>query len=170
MSVLRRAISAFLEQRRQAALVGVGEEAHRVEEQLEAAQHRPTGDRRERADRKAQPPRSLAARRIDEAQLLVGDHQAGEHAGLAQQALEPLMRRSRLPAGERAAAKRLFLNPVGDHPPQQVCREVFRGRAPEYRLPAPPQGIAGQRAHTLDLRLNGGQIDRSLQHGQAACG
>jgi hypothetical protein len=41
---------------------------------------------------------------------------------------------------------------------------MFRHRAPEHRLPAPPQGIAGQRAHTLDLRLNGGQIDRSLQH------
>jgi len=47
---------------------------------------------------------------------------------------------------ERGAIKRaqsLFLNPGGDHPPQQVRREVFRGRAPEHRLPAPPQRTAG---------------------------
>jgi hypothetical protein len=46
--------------------------------------------------------------------------------------------------GTVECAKSLFLNPVGDHPPQKVRREVFRGRAPERRLPAPPQRMAGQ--------------------------
>jgi hypothetical protein len=72
--------------------------------------------------------------------------------------------------GTVECAKRFFLNPVGDHPPQQVRREVFRGRAPEYRLPAPPQRTAGQRPHARDLRLDGGRIDKPQQHGQAACG
>jgi hypothetical protein len=49
----------------------------------------------------------------------------------------------------------LFLNPGGDHPPRQVRRELFRGRAPEYRLPASPQRIAAQPPHALDLRRDG---------------
>ena len=51
----------FCKQRRQASVAGVGEQAERVEQQLEAAEHRPAGDRREGAQRKAQTARGLAA-------------------------------------------------------------------------------------------------------------
>ena len=61
-------------------------------------------------------------------------------------------------------AKRLFLNPVGDHPSQQVRREVLRRRAAEHRLPTPSQRNAGQRPHMLDLRRDRGWIDKPLQH------
>src|SRR6266566_8279859 len=36
-------------------------------------------------------------------------------------------------------AERLFLNPVGDHPPQQVSGQALGQRASELGLPAPPQ-------------------------------
>ena len=44
--------------------------------------------------------------------------------------------------GTVKGAESLFLNPCGDHPPQQVRGQVLRRRAPERRLPAPPQRIA----------------------------
>src|SRR5580704_6228718 len=39
-------------------------------------------------------------------------------------------------------AERLLLNPVGDHPPQQVYGQASWKRASELGLPAPPQGSA----------------------------
>ena len=39
-------------------------------------------------------------------------------------------------------AERLFLNPVGDHPPQQVYGQALGRRASELGLPAPPQRSA----------------------------
>jgi hypothetical protein len=38
--------------------------------------------------------------------------------------------------------ERLLLNPVGDHPPQQVYGQASWKRASELGLPAPPQRIA----------------------------
>ena len=110
-------LAALAQERRQAAVGGVGEQAEGVEQELEAAEHRPAGDGRERAQREGQIAGGLAARRIDEPQLghvailavawivPLGDQQAGEDAGLAQQPLEALMRR-RLPAVERCRARR----------------------------------------------------------------
>ena len=49
-----------------------------------------------------QPARGLAARRVDEPKFAVADHHPGQHAGLAQQPLEPLLR-CRLPALDGAA-------------------------------------------------------------------
>ena len=80
------------------------EEAVAVEGELEARQHRPAGDGRERAQRERQPARGLALGGVDEAQLAVGHEHADEHAGLAQQALEALVRR-RLPALLRAVVR-----------------------------------------------------------------
>src|ERR1700732_1451718 len=39
-------------------------------------------------------------------------------------------------------AEGLFLNPVGDHPPQQVYAQALGQRASELGLPAPPQRSA----------------------------
>lgn len=99
-------VAASFQQGRQAALIGIGEQTNRVEQQFEAAQHRPAGDRAQRSQRKVEIARTLAARRIDQPQRLVRDHEAGEDAGLAQQPLEALMRRG-FPAFERAACVRI---------------------------------------------------------------
>ena len=88
-------LAAFRKQRRQPAVVGIGKQAKRIEQQLKAAEHRPAGNGREGAQRKAQIARGLALRRIDEPQLgmygprrrslPLGDEHAGEYAGLPQQ-------------------------------------------------------------------------------------
>ena len=80
------------------ALVGRGvEQTKAAERQLQAGEHRPAGDGRERAQREGEPAGGLALRGVDQAQLVVADQHADEHAGLAQQPLEALMR-ARLPA------------------------------------------------------------------------
>jgi hypothetical protein len=60
--------------------------------------------------------------------------------------------RGGLPKDDREAALLFKLAADQGNAAEQVRREVFRGRAPERRLPAPPQRMAGQRAHALDLR------------------
>ena len=109
---------ALPEQRGQTALVGIGEQANGIEQQLEPAKHRPAGDGGERAQRKCQIARGLARRRVDQPQfrrivilailafVLLGDEQPGEDACLAQQSLEALMRRC-LPAFEGSAPIRI---------------------------------------------------------------
>lgn len=89
-------VAALSQQGRQSAVVAFDEEADSAQQQLEAAQHRPAGDRRQRSDREGQMTGRLAPRRVGQPQSVVGDHQADEHAGFTQEALEPLLRR-RLP-------------------------------------------------------------------------
>ena len=117
-------VAALLQERRQAPLGRVVVQAEGVERELEAAEHRPAGDRRQRAQRKGQPAARLALRRVDEAKLVIREQNPGAHAGfvLAQQPLEALVRR-RLPAGERAALIRRDARLLDA---DEQCRPAFR--------------------------------------------
>ena len=99
-------VPAFLQECGQSAAIGVVEQAEAVEQQLQAAEHRPAGDRPQRSQRKCEVTRCLTARRIDQSQRMVGDQQTGEDACVAQQPLEALMRR-RLPPLEGASRIRV---------------------------------------------------------------
>jgi hypothetical protein len=99
-------LAALAQQGWQAALAGIAEQPEVVEHQPQPAQHRPAGDRGERADREGEIARGLAARRMDQAELAVADQEAGADSGLAQQALEALLR-GRLPAAQGAARIRV---------------------------------------------------------------
>ena len=108
-------VPARLQQRRQTPLGRVVVQPERRQQQLEAAEHRPAADLGQRAEREGQPAAGLAARRIDRgaSSSSVIRRPIGDLL-LAQQALEPLMRR-RLPALERAALVRLHARRLDAH-------------------------------------------------------
>lgn len=147
----RLGVAAVLQQCRQAPIIGIREQPKPIEQELQAAEHGPTGDHRHGPDWKTLMARRLAARRIDQAKLGIapnlailsvvplGDQQAGKDAGVAQQPLETLMRR-RLPAikgipGVRIDAGRLdpheklpaaiAVSELGDGPCRPKCRAVL---------------------------------------------
>jgi hypothetical protein len=133
-------VPAFLQQRGQAAIRGVGKQAEGVEQELEPAQHGPTGHRAEFSQRKRQVTRGLAARGIDQPQLrrvsilavlrlfLFRDEQPSEDAGFAQQPLESLMRR-RLPSV--SGTSRIRIDARGLHADQELPTLIARLQFPD---------------------------------------
>ena len=88
---------------------------------------------------------ALALDRDGVAAALIVAHQHGPGLEIARAgAMAPGEAVQQLERGAVERAESLFLHSGGDHPPEQLRCEVFRRRAPEHRLPAPPQRIAGQ--------------------------
>ncbi len=80
-------LAALGEERRQAAIVGEGEEARRPEEELKGAEDRPAVALRHRLDREGQVARGLAPRSVNQADRAVVDEEADRHAGLGEEPL-----------------------------------------------------------------------------------
>jgi hypothetical protein len=99
--------AARLQERRQAPLRRVVVQTERRQQELNATEHRPSADLDQRAQRERDPAARFAARGVDEPKVVVGYEEANRRLFLAQEALEPLMRR-RLPARERAPLVRLY--------------------------------------------------------------
>ncbi len=158
-------VAARLQQRGKAARLGVVEQAKGIEQQLEPAQHRPAGDGRERADRPGDPAGGLAARGVDEADLLVPDENAGADAALAQQPLETLVRR-RLPAVSRAALAGIDVRRLdGD----QELPAVGAGRGLQRPIGLEQRIVLGQSDCELVVERRpagraGDQVDGPIQH------
>ncbi len=109
-------LAAFLQQRGQAAVVGIGEQAEAVEQQLEAAEHRPAGDASQAPQRESRAsPRSRRAAHRRRAGRRPLSRRSTEHAGIdagfAQQPLETLMRAS--PPSRRASPRASGSTPGG---------------------------------------------------------
>ena len=142
----------------QPPIIGIRKEPKPIEQELQAAEHGPTGDHRHGPDRKTLMARRLAARRIDQAKLGIvpnlailpfiplRNQQAGKDAGVAQQPLETLMRRRlpavegvpgigidtwRLDAHEKLPAA-ISLPEFGDSPGGPKCRAMFRQRDKQF--------------------------------------
>jgi hypothetical protein len=56
-------------------------QAKGVESELEPAEHRAAGDRRQRAEREGQPATCFALWRVDKAKLIVREQNSRAHAG-----------------------------------------------------------------------------------------
>lgn len=146
-------LPAVLEQRAQAVRAALVEQPEPVQDQFQPAQQRTAGHARKRAQRERHPARGLAARRIDQAQGVVRDQDAGQHPGLAQQALEPLVRR-RLPAFGRAAPVRVDAG----------------GLRPDQKLPGRVVVEAGDRPVGRQRRVVLGNPDRQGVRQRRAAG
>ncbi|MCC7494461.1 MAG: hypothetical protein IT204_19040 [Fimbriimonadaceae bacterium] len=101
------------QQRRQPRRPGPGEQAPDRQQQVECANQRPAGDFGQMGDRPGQAARTLAARRVDQAQVTaVAEHADGD-PGLAQQPLAALAGRRR-PGGLVAGRRRVQAGRRGD--------------------------------------------------------
>jgi hypothetical protein len=73
--------------------------------------------------------------------------------------------------GSVKAAKRFFLNPVGDHSPQQVGGEMLLDRASEHRLPVPLQRRAeSARTRAISAAIAAGSTNRCGMSGRLRLG
>lgn len=109
--------------------VGRGKQRRTVEQEFQPAQHRSAGDRSQGSDRECQMARGLAAWRVDQPHRRVRYQESRVDTGVAQKALEPLVRCG-FPAVEGAARIRIdtrSLDANEELPPLPAVAELGDG-------------------------------------------